>query len=374
MSEKSMRRNRKRQRISLLTNIVFSLVTLTALTGCIGLVLQNYALKNESRQTMGRLNELEDYSSQHIYTQEEMDTFVREAASSARETERESILGGLKESVKNGESTVAILRELYPEDVVVYADGSYSFFPITDELKKHNYNTKNFVLQNNNEIAYIDDNPDTVSLKGVDVSRHQGTIDWRRVSGEDISYAFIRAGFRGNSEGKISEDEYFTDNIEGALDNGIDVGVYFYTQALDEEEAVEEAEFVLDLIEPYDVAYPVVLDLEEVGVDDARTAQMTKADYTKAAVAFCETIKKAGYTPMIYGNLKTFMIMLDMKQIEEYDKWFAYYDESVYFPYDFSIWQYSSEGAVNGIGGDVDMNVCMKDYAKGNQNHTERGL
>ena len=363
MSEKSMRRNRKRQRISLLRNIVFSLVTLTALTGCIGLLLQNYALKNEGRETMGRLNELEDYSSEHIYTQAELDAWVQGAAVTAKESERESILGELKSKVKSGESTVSILRELYPEDVVVYADGSYSFFPITDELKKHNYNPENFVLKNNNEIVYIDKNEETVSLKGVDVSRHQGTIDWRRVSGEDISYAFIRAGFRGNTEGKISEDEYFTDNIEGALENGIDVGIYFYTQALDEEEAVEEAEFVLDLIEPYDVSYPVVLDLEEVGLDDTRTSEMTREDYTKAAVAFCETVKKAGYTPMIYGNLKTFMIMLDMKQIEDYDKWFAYYDESVYFPYDFTIWQYSSKGAVNGIGGDVDMNVCMKDYA-----------
>lgn len=366
MSEKSVRRNRKRQRISLLTNIVFSLVTLTALTGCIGLLLQNYTLKNESRETMVRLGELEDYSSEHIYTQSELDAYVQGAAVTAREAEKENILGDLKERVKDGESTVSILRELYPEDVVVYADGNYSFFPITDELKKHNYNPEGFVLQNNNEIVYIDENQETVSLKGVDVSRHQGTIDWHRVSGEDISYAFIRAGFRGNTEGKISEDEYFADNIEGALENGINVGVYFYTQALDAEEAVEEAEFVLDLIEPYDVTWPVVFDLEEAALDDTRTSEMTKADYTEAAVAFCETIKNAGYTPMIYGNLKTFMIMLDMKQIEEYDKWFAYYNESVYFPYDFAVWQYSSKGTVNGIGGDVDMNVCMKDYAKGN--------
>ena len=363
MNEKTVRRNRKRQRVNLLTNIVFSLVALTALTGCIGLLLQNYTLRNETRETMGRLNELEDYSSEHIYTQAELDTYVQGAAVTASETERESILGELKAKVTDGESTVSILRDFYPDDIVVYADGTYFFFPISDELKKHNYNTENFVLTNNNEIAYIDENQETVSLKGVDVSRHQGTIDWRRVSDEDISYAFIRAGFRGNTEGKISEDEYFADNIEGALDNGINVGVYFYTQALSGEEAEEEAEFVLDLIEPYDVTYPVVLDLEDVGLDDTRTAGMTKSEYTRAAIAFCETIKDAGYTPMIYGNLKTFMIMLDMRQIEEYDKWFAYYDESVYFPYDFAIWQYSSKGTVNGIGGDVDMNVCMKDYA-----------
>ena len=144
------------------------------------------------------------------------------------------------------------------------------------------------------------------------------------------------------------------------------MGIYFYTQALTEEEAVEEAEFVLELIEDYEITYPVVLDLEEVADDSARTSEMTKEEYTKAAIAFCETIRKAGYTPMIYGNLKTFMIMLDMEQIEAYDKWFAYYDTTVYFPYDFTIWQYSSNGSVKGIGGNVDMNVCMKDYSHKN--------
>ncbi len=160
------------------------------------------------------------------------------------------------------------------------------------------------------------------------------------------------------------EDEFFKDNMEGALDNGIDVGVYFYTQAISEEEAVEEAEFLLDLLEPYDVAYPVVLDLEDPESASARTAEMTRQEYTKAAIAFLETIKKAGYTPMIYGNLKTFMLMLDLEQLEDYDKWFAYYNAPVYFPYEFTIWQYSSKGRVDGIKGDVDMNVCMKDYGQ----------
>ena len=186
------------------------------------------------------------------------------------------------------------------------------------------------------------------------------------MAGDGVSYAFIRAGYRGSDEGKLVEDDHFADNVEGALDNGIDVGVYFYTQALSPEEAREEAEFVIDLLEDYEITYPVVIDLEEILVEDARTENMTKQEYTDAAVAFCETVKDAGYTPMIYGNLKTFFIMLDLEKIEGYDKWFAYYDEAFYFPYDFTVWQYSSKGSVDGVGGDVDMNVCMKDYAKEN--------
>ncbi len=203
-----------------------------------------------------------------------------------------------------------------------------------------------------------------VSRKGIDVSRYQGKIDWEKVASDGVEYAFIRAGIRGTTEGKLMEDDRFADNIEGAIDNDIHAGIYFFTQALTKEEAVDEAEFVLELIEPYKITYPVVIDLEEVTSEDARTADLTKEEYTQNCIAFCETIKAAGYTPMIYGNLKTFMIMLDMEQLEDYEKWFAYYNAPVYFPYDFSIWQYSSKGSVRGIDEDVDLNICMKDFVK----------
>lgn len=350
--------------MNLITNIIFSLITLTALTGCIILVLQNYSLRNESIEVVSRLEELEDIQEEYIYTQADMDSYTREAVLSAEEKERENTLNELKQMLSAGDSTVSVLRTLFPEDVVVYADGGYCFFPIEENLKKHDYVYDQFITQDDNEIVYTDNAGGVLSAKGIDVSKHQGEIDWEKVAEDDVSYAFIRAGYRGSSEGKLAEDEFFADNMEGAADNDIKTGVYFYTQAVTEEEAKEEAEFVLELIEPYDVTYPVVLDLEETGSDSARTADMTKEEYTKAAIVFCETIKEAGYTPMIYGNLKTFMIMLDMDQIEEYDKWFAYYDTSVYFPYKFEIWQYSSKGRIPGIKGDVDLNVGMKDYAK----------
>lgn len=366
MNERNMRRSRRKQQISLLTNIIFCIIALAALTGCIIFLLQNYALRNESVETMGRIRELEELTEEFIYSQADMDAYTQEAATMARNSEKASLLGELRQRMSDGESTVSILRDFYPENVVVYSDSQYFFFPILENLKKHSYIKEHFVLTDDNEITYMGDENIGSSIKGIDVSRHQGKIDWARVAGDGISYAFIRVGYRGNTEGKIVEDDNFVDNIEGALDNGIDVGAYFYTQALTPEEAEEEAEFVADLLEDYEVTYPVVLDLEEVLTDNARTENMTKQEYTDVAIAFCEAIKDAGYTPMIYGNLKTFFIMLDLEKIEEYDKWFAYYDESFYFPYDFAIWQYSSKGSVDGVGTDVDMNVCMKDYTKKN--------
>lgn len=362
MNYTTVKRKNRKQRISLITNIVFCMIALAALTGCIVLLLQNYVLKNESIQAAAEFEEYKTEKEEYIYTQADFDNFMLQSLGLANTEGKEEVLSEIKMKMDNGISTAEILRELYVNDVVVYADGKYNFFPISDKLKKHDYVVENFKLTEKKQIEYVNDVNEVVSKKGIDVSRYQGDIDWEKVAGDGVEYAFIRAGVRGSTEGKIVEDVTFEDNIKGAMKNGIDTGVYFFSQAVTEEEAVEEAEFVLKTIAPYDVTYPIVYDLEEVTSNDARTKGLTKEEFTGNCIAFCEKIKEAGYTPMIYGNLKTFMIMLDMEQVEEYDKWFAYYNPEVYFPYDFSVWQYTSEGTVNGIKGDVDLNVCMKDY------------
>lgn len=357
-----MKRKRRKQRISLMTNIVFCIITLAALTGCIILLLKNYMLRNQSEETMAQLQAFEEQSENYIYTQADMNAYLEEARQTAKEEQRTELLNELKAKMSGGSTATAMLRDFFPEDVIVYADGEYHFFPISDKLKKHDYIYDNFNVLENGQVEYVDDTDVVLSKKGIDVSKYQGDIDWKKVASDGVEYAFIRTGSRGSTGGTILNDEKFEDNIEGALKNGIQAGVYFFTQAITEDEAVEEAEFVLDLIEPYKISYPVVLDLEEVTSDNARTADLTREDYTKNCIAFCETIKDAGYTPMIYGNLKSFMIMLDMEQLEDYKKWFAYYSTPVYFPYEFDVWQYSSKGTVNGIKTEVDMNVCMQDF------------
>ena len=357
-----MSKRKRKQSASLITNIIFCVIALFALTGCIVLLLQNYMLQNESAQAIAEFDEYKAQKEECIYTQSDLEAYISEALLSGDEEGRNEVLATLRNRMQNGDSTAEILRDLYTEDVVVYSDGKYHFFPITDTLKQHNYEYDNFKVMENDQIVYVNDTNDILSQKGIDVSKYQEKIDWNKVAQDGVEFAFIRTGVRGSTEGKIIEDTYFEDNIKGALKNDISVGVYFFSQATTPKEAVEEAEFVLEMIEPYDVTYPIVYDLEEVTSENARTNDLSKEEYTENCIAFCETIKAAGYTPMIYGNLKTFMIMLDMQQVEEYDKWFAYYNQEVYFPYEFSIWQYTSEGSVQGIKGDVDLNICMKKF------------
>lgn len=362
MKDTRVIRKKKKQRASLITNIIFCIIALAALTGCIVLLLQNYLLKNESMQVMAELDEYKSRSEDYLYTQTDMERYMQEASALASAEGKEEVLSGLRTRLDNGDVTVEVLRDLFADDVIVYADGKYNFFPVSDKYKKHDYVVDNFKLQENGQLVYVDGTNEVLSKKGIDVSRYQGEIDWDEVASDGVEFAFIRAGGRGTTEGKMTEDIQFKDNMKGAIDNDIATGVYFFTQATTQKEAVEEAEFVLEMIESYEVTYPIVYDIEEVSSDNARTADLTQEEYTENCIAFCETIKEAGYTPMIYGNLKTFMIMLDMEQIEAYDKWFAYYNPEVYFPYEFSVWQYTSKGHVKGIETDVDLNVCMKEY------------
>lgn len=306
---------------------------------------------------------LDEMNTTVSYSEAEMQDMIDVAVKDASRQKEEEILGEVKEMMENGEGTSAMLRSLYPEEIVVAANSRYYFFPILDTLKHHSYVEDQFVMDEDNVLQYVADG-EVISKKGVDVSRYQEKIDWKKVAGDGVEYAFIRLGIRGATEGKLILDEAYEDNMEGALENGIDTGVYFFTQALNKEEAVEEAEFVLEHLEDYDVSYPIVLDVEEVTTKNPRTKNMEKQDWTDVCIAFCERIKEAGYTPMIYGNLKTFLIMLDMEQLEEYEKWFAYYQTPLYFPYEFSVWQYTSAGKIEGIGTDVDLNISMKDFGK----------
>lgn len=355
------RRRKRRRRRGIFLPVFLCLIALASLTGCLFLLVKNRALEMEAAQTASYMEEMSAVVS---YSEEEVQGIAEQAAAEASKQKEEEILGTVKEMMENGEGTYFLLRELYPEELVVAADSRYYFFPILDSLKHHSYQKDQFLMNDDDILEYVVDG-EVVSKKGIDVSRYQEEIDWEKVAGDGVEYAFIRLGIRGATEGKLAIDVAYEKNMEGALENDIDVGVYFFTQALNEEEAVEEAEFVLENLEDYEISYPIVLDVEEVTTKNPRTKDLTKEDRTKACIAFCERVKEAGYTPMIYGNLKTFLLMLDMEKLEEYEKWFAYYRTPLYFPYEFSVWQYTSTGKVDGISTDVDLNVSMKDWGNG---------
>lgn len=197
---------------------------------------------------------------------------------------------------------------------------------------------------------------------GVDVSEHQQEIDWQSVASAGADFAMIRAGYRGYTEGQVYADEYFKANMRGALKAGLDVGVYFFSQAVTVEEAVEEAKFVLQMLKGWELTYPIVYDWEFIENTSARTYNMTAEEVTDCAMAFCETIAYAGYTPMLYFGQNASIEHFDLERLRVFDFWLADYTDSPVFPYDFQMWQYSSSGSVDGIAGNVDVNYCFEDY------------
>ena len=196
---------------------------------------------------------------------------------------------------------------------------------------------------------------------GIDVSEHQNNIDWEKVKGAGVEVAIVRLGYRGYGESaKLVEDSYFSTNLNGADAVGIETGVYFFSSAINRDEGVEEAQFVLDRISGYNITQPIIIDTERIGEGSgARADEISVEDRTAAVVGFCETIEAAGYTPMIYASRDQFVKYLDIEAIGKYEFWLAAYDTPV-FPYHTEAYQYTPYGLVDGIEGNVDLDVWMR--------------
>ena len=194
--------------------------------------------------------------------------------------------------------------------------------------------------------------------RGIDVSEHQLEIDWAAVAASGMAdFAFIRAGYRGYTQGQLYEDPYFRANMEGAAENGVETGVYFFSQAITAEEAREEAAFLLELIDGYGLSCPVVYDWEPMHLAEARTEGLDSETLTDCALAFCQTIEAAGYTPMVYFYRHLGYYDYDLGRLAGYDFWVGSPGEVPDFYYEHSWWQYSYTGTVPGIQGDVDLNL-----------------
>ena len=281
----------------------------------------------------------------------------------SKEAEVEQAMKDRMKALVTGEdgSPLKMLRSFFTENLIYSFENEYVFAPVLEEVEKHSLLEENFQKTEEGLMQYVE-NGAVTSHKGIDVSKYQGTIDWSAVKEEGIEYAFIRLGLRGYESAKIVLDEYYEANMKGANSAGVAAGVYFFTQAVTVEEAKEEADFVIEHLAGYDVSCPVVFDVERISGGKGRADQLTKEERTDITIAFCEAVKAAGYTPMIYGNVVCFTRLLDMTKLNDYEKWYAFYDDYMYMPYNVSCWQYTEKGLVDGIPGNVDLNISFKTW------------
>ena len=284
---------------------------------------------------------------------------VEELMSEAKAEGRKGVLDSIKESLENGNTVISVLKSLYPEYIVVAANSKYNFVEINDELAKNNFNIDNLSEDELGRYVYSSDG-ELTSRFGIDVSSHQGDIDWEAVKAEGVEFVFVRAVYRGYGTGKLVIDEKCLQNIEGAQAVGIDVGVYVFSQAINQAEVLEEASTVIGLLDGYTLQLPIVFDVEKVADSTARTNALTVQERTDLTKTFLEAVKNAGYQPMFYHNTEMGAMLLDLTQLTEYPKWFAGYNREFYWPYEYNIWQYSETGRVNGINGNVDLDIWLE--------------
>ncbi len=201
------------------------------------------------------------------------------------------------------------------------------------------------------------------SFRGIDVSSYQKDIDWEKAASSGVDFAMIRAGSRGYGSGRVVPDEKCADYMRGCSENGIKIGLYFESQAVNIMEAMEEANSCLAVINGQNIEYPIVFKSEAVTNDSYRTENLSKEELSLIAKAFCDTIKAYGYTPMIGGNKRRLALDMDPHIISDYDLWLYDTDEISVFPYRFNMWRYSVTGEVDGIEDPADLNISFTDYS-----------
>ena len=288
--------------------------------------------------------------------------------------------------INNQKQNIIGLKRVEREDVIKVITGyggielnptpGYEAEVDISKFEDGKYELKIEVVSRENEIMYSENKTIVIYNKydvGIDVSKHNGNIDWKQVKNSGIDFAIIRAGFRGyGTEGTLNEDPLFIQNMQGAISNGIEVGVYFYSQAINEAEAIQEAEMTIRMIKDNgfgnDITFPVIIDCE---ASSGRGDKISIEQRTKNIIAFCERIKQEGYKTMLYSNKNWLEEYIDMSKLSEYDIWLAHYTgttDPVNNPSSYKgtyhIWQYTSSGSVPGINTNVDINIAYKKYFK----------
>ena len=238
--------------------------------------------------------------------------------------------------------------------------GKYNGLGIQKPIGENPYSIENF-SEINGEVFYEDD-----MYKGetvIDVSTYQRNVDFEKVKADGVSGVMIRLGYRGTEKGELCLDDRFRENIDKAVKADIKTGVYFFSQAVSTEEAIEEARFVIRNIRGKGVELPVAFDMEPVAGAD-RIKGLTKREKTEIADAFCQVIKRNGYEPVVYGNPTWLNNHIDMEYLTDYGVWLAHYTYFTDFNSRYCMWQYTDSGQVNGIEGNVDLNIYLTEREK----------
>ena len=303
-----------------------------------------YPEEEETKTERDAVNAADTVTSKNPYT---------EKAEREKEEERQREEEAQNDPATDGKHTL-----------ITNPDGTEEWVLISPYLTKNTFDfTK---MEDKAGLKRYMENGRKTSYVGVDISKHTGKVYFPSLKAAGVDYVMIRLGSRGYTTGQITLDENFKENIEGAIEAQLDVGIYFYSQAVSQDEAVQEANFVVQNLEPYraHVKYPVAFNMGFVSNDKSRIEGLSREDKTTVTISFLDAVRASGYVPMIYGDKEWLLKEVDLTKLQDYDVWLSQEEEIPDYPYRYAMWQYNTDGVLNGIDGGADLNICFVSYSE----------
>lgn len=345
--------NPNRERSLMLINIIIlSLITLAA----VGVAAVFYLMLRRSEATLQTYQDQlhgQNGIEKSLFTREDLDQRLEDARLLGENAGAKAVKQQIQAELGAGNTTLSMLRELFPEDIVVANNGRYYFYSVQNSLGRNDYVEADFAIGPDGVLTYQGTDAGVQLTQGIHVTAETGDIDWQAVAADDIDYVMIYVGGR-DAEGEFQEDASWTENLEGAYDAGLSIGVYYSLSVVSEEEAEEDAQRLALMLEPYDEmidGYAAIsIRIPESG---DRTEGVSRTTRTACLLDICNTLQLAGYQPMIYESLTSMMMLTETEQLTEVARWIANDGAQLYFPYTFTMWRYTAEGTVDGIDGNV---------------------
>ena len=244
--------------------------------------------------------------------------------------------------------------------LVVDPAGEEEWVLINPYLKKNTYDLTKFTAKNN--LMHYYENGRQSSFVGIDLNEYNGAVDYEALKRNGIDFCMLRAGVRGYESGTILQDKMIEENLERAKESDMNIGLYFSSQAINEQEAMEEAAFCVDLAIRYELTYPIAYILEENIGTNARTMALRRDEKTKNTAAFCNAVKNAGFVPMVYGNKYYLLKEIELARLGDFEIWYSDTSDLPDYPYQYSMWQYSQTATIPGVIGLCDLNILFVNY------------
>ena len=361
MSRRETSGNPNRLRTRYLVNILFLCgITLTVLMAAVFLMLQLHRAGEELNHLNARIEAVQGEKDK-LYTAEEVETERAAAEKAGRTAEHSAMLQRIQSSLESGESTLTMLRGLFPDDLVVKNGDKYYFFSVLNNVPMSAFTRNDFQKDASGRMQYAGSDTSVRTRQGVDVSEGSGVIDWKAVAEDGIDFAFICAGGR-DAEGRLQKDGRLAVNLREAAEAGLETGGYFRLNAISLEEVQEDAAWLLNLLAPYkeQMTGPVAVVVSMPGEKDRRVS-LSREMLTELAQSFSSAVSAADYDTLLFAGVTAYTMKLDLTALTDETLWVSDHGETLYFPYRFRYWQYTDSGQVNGIEGKAHLDLWVSE-------------